>query len=223
MTKVTLLFDLDGTIVDTSAGFVQSLKYAFSVYGIDCPDDDFFIERISHGSIGIIEELCDSEFTTERKTAIRKVFLDHYQPISALNVEPYGEIVATLQHLYKADISMAVVTNKPEKLALPIMSAIGLDHAFKIIICPEQVSVIKPDPEGLVKACNYLGVDPKDAIYCGDHAKDICTAKNAGMKSIAVNYGFKFKNDDFNLWGADYLCHTPTDLCQLLLSFIKVK
>jgi phosphoglycolate phosphatase len=218
--KTALLFDLDGTIVDTSVGFVKSLKHAFSIYGLDCPEDDFLIERISNGSIGIINELCGEKYTAEDKMAIRSEFLSYYQPISALDVEPYGEIVETMEQLNDAQIPLAIVTNKPEKLALPIIEAIGLSKIIKIIICPEQVDLVKPDPEGLLKACRYMSINPRSAIYCGDHIKDICAAKNAKMRSIAVDYGFKLKSEDFSLWGANWRCQTPKDLCQLLLSFI---
>ncbi len=221
MKNTALLFDLDGTIADTSVGFVKSLKHAFSVYDLDCPEDDFLTERISNGSIGIINELCGDKYTAEEKTAIRTEFLSYYQPISALNVEPYGEIIATMHQLNDANMPLAIVTNKPEKLALPIIEALGLSNILKAIICPEQVVIAKPDPEGLIQACALMKVEPTSAVYCGDHGKDIRAAKNANMKSIAVNYGFKSKTDDFNLWGADWHCQTPTDLCKLLLSFIE--
>jgi len=216
-----LIFDLDGTIADTSISFVKSIKYALCKFDIEFPGSEFITERISHGSIGIIEELCGNDYSAAEKVAIRQVFLSYYEPIAGLEVEAYGNIVQTLLQLSAQKIPLAIVTNKPEKLAFPALKSLGLESTFKIIICPEQVSQVKPSPEGLINACDYLEILPADVVYCGDHSKDIITAQNAKTKSIAVNYGFKAKEEDASLWGADWVCNNPDEFCRLLLSFNK--
>jgi phosphoglycolate phosphatase len=213
-----LIFDLDGTIANTSISYVKSIKHALEKFDIEFPGAEYVIERISHGSIGIIEELCGNNYSTAEKLAIRKEFLSYYEPISGVHVEAYGKIVPTLKVLNAQGVPLAIVTNKPQKLAFPALKALGLQNLFQIIICPEQVSHVKPSPEGLTNACEFLNVSPTDSVYCGDHSKDILTAKNAKTKSIAVSYGFKAKEDNANLWGADWVCNSAEEFCHLLLS-----
>ena len=216
-----IIFDLDGTLADTSASFIESINFALTKFGHPMLDDETIQKNISGGARGIIRMVED--FSPEQVEEIRDVFVEHYEPIAKQNVIAYGDIINTIKTLHEEDMKLAVVTNKPEVLARPVLEQMGILHCFKIVICPEHVAIVKPNPEGIQKACAYMNVDPATAIYCGDHRKDVEAAKNAGTKSIAVPFGFVPEHETPETWGADWICHRPQDFDNLLLNFIQEK
>ncbi len=214
-----IIFDLDGTLADTSASFIESINFALTKFGHPMLDDETIQKNISGGARGIIRMV--EEFTPQQVEEIRDVFIEYYEPIAKQNVIAYGDLVNTIKSLHKEGMKLAVVTNKPEVLAQPVLQQMGILDCFEIVICPEHVKIVKPDPEGILKACTHMQVDPANAIYCGDHRKDIEAAKNAGTKSIAVPFGFVPEHETPETWGADWICQQPEEFDRLLLEFIQ--
>lgn len=215
-----LIFDLDGTLADTSASFIRSINYALSQHQLPVLDDETIRQNISTGARGIIGMVA-TDHTPDQIEDIRHVFVEFYEPIAKDDVIAYGNISNTIKTLAESDIPIAVVTNKPEVLARPVLEEMGILDCFEVVICPDHLSKVKPDPEGLLKACEIMNIKPEDAIYCGDHRKDVEAARNAGMKCIAVPFGFVPDHEDPNSWQAQWICKQPEEFDQLLLSFIR--
>ncbi|HNC69151.1 MAG TPA: HAD-IA family hydrolase, partial [Pseudomonadales bacterium] len=101
-------------------------------------------------------------------------------------------------------VRWGVVTNKPNYLAAPLLAHAPFTPPAAVLICPDHVTRTKPDPEPLLLACTRLGCSANQAIYIGDHARDIEAGRNAGMRTIAASYGYLQPGETVDAWHADY-------------------
>ena len=128
-----------------------------------------------------------------------------------------------LRALEEKSVPWGIVTNKPRYLAEQLLEKMQLDERCSVLVCPDDVSRSKPDPEPMYAALERLSI-PRGAaesvLYVGDHIRDIEAGKAAGMPTILAAYGYIPPEDQKNLkkWGADYITETPADLNKLLLS-----
>ena len=119
-----------------------------------------------------------------------------------------------LVSLEKDDIPYGIVTNKPLRFAAPILKNEIAFKNCKTLVCPDHITNIKPDPEGILRGCKNLGVQPSDCVYVGDHLKDLEAGINAGTKVIACYFGYSLKatDHDKHIHGANH----PNELYQLI-------
>ena len=97
---------------------------------------------------------------------------------------------------------------------MPLLAGLALNERCQVLVCPDDVSQTKPHPEPMYLACNTLSVAPEHTIYVGDHIRDIQAGNNAGMKTIAVGFGYIPSHENFNDWQADYCVDTVAALIQ---------
>lgn len=216
----TFIFDLDGTLVDTSRGFIIAFNALLAQHGQYPLDDDTISETISSGARSTIRMAWQQPVTDKQVEEFRYEFLDIYQGRKELCSVPaavcYPGLFSMLQTLKSMNCKTGIVTNKTRRLTQPILDNLGLTQFIDTIICPEDCKIIKPDPFGLLLAISNLDSELENCVYVGDHIKDIHTANAAKITSIAVDYGFKLSNDDFNLWPANYFAETPEQLVKLI-------
>jgi len=105
----------------------------------------------------------------------------------------------------------------------PLLEALKLDKGIATLVCPDDVTRTKPDPEPMYKACDEMGLPANDCLYVGDHARDIQAGKNAGMKTIAAAYGYVHHESEAQQWQADWTVPSSTALSQLLKTLLKPK
>ncbi|AJQ96454.1 putative phosphatase [Gynuella sunshinyii YC6258] len=204
MTINTVLFDLDGTLVDSSIGFILAMNKTLADYD-QCPmDDDSIRELISAGARTIIQRAWAEEISREQIEQIRDDYIREYQQYPERGASVYPGLPEWLNRARQHGIKLGVVTNKPECLAKPIIESLELSQYLDVLICPDHVKTVKPDPEGILLAINQLKSDPAQTLYCGDHSKDIAAAAAAGVRSLACGYGFYPREEDFHDWPADY-------------------
>jgi phosphoglycolate phosphatase len=123
-------------------------------------------------------------------------------------------IDVVLEFLNINKILFGIVTNKPYKYAKPIIDNFIELNNSKILICPDNLKNIKPDPEGVLLACSKLNINPSETIYIGDHQKDLEAGLNAGCKVIGCRYGYSI-NENTNTYNAD-LINTPEEIISLI-------
>jgi len=212
----TVLFDLDGTLIDTAPDFIRCLNELRRHHGLPPLPAPHIRRSVSNGAramiyIGFGLEPDHPEYL-EKHTA----FLDLYEAGVALETTLFEGMDTILKSLEARDIPWGIVTNKPVRFAAPLVEALGLAERCATVICPDHVAHRKPHPEALLLACRELGADPGAAVYVGDHERDIEAGRNAGMKTIAVRYGYIEQPETVDLWQADIIADTVSDLAKLL-------
>lgn len=212
----TVLFDLDGTLIDTAPDFILCLNQLRQQHGLpNLPADDIR-PSVSNGARAMIRVGFGLEPEHPDYLARHTAFLDLYEAGVAIETRLFEGMGTLLQSLEARNIPWGIVTNKPARFASPLIQALGLAERCASLICPDHVAQRKPDPEPLFLACQQIGADPARAIYVGDHERDIEAGRNAGMKTIAVRYGYIEAPEAVDLWQADIVANTVTDLAKLL-------
>ena len=155
-----------------------------------------------------------SEANDEKIDALKLKFLKRYAQIMTSDIYVYEGVEELLNFLTEKNIAWGIVTNKSAKYALPIIEKLNWHNQTSAIICPENVHQTKPDPEGILRALNLLDASIETSFYVGDHERDIQTAKNANVKSIACTYGY-YESNPLS-WGADYNIDSPIEIKEIL-------
>lgn len=193
MQPITVVFDLDGTLVDTAPDLINAANHVLA--GIDLPAVPETVLRpfISIGSRRMIEEGLAFHGRTldpARIDAMWKTFLAYYADNIAVDSRPYPHVEAVLEDLQRQDLKIAVCTNKVEALSRRLLSALGMEHRFGAICGRDTFPVYKPHPAHLTGAISAAGGDPSHAVMVGDSDTDVSTAKAAGVPIIGVDFGY---------------------------------
>ncbi|MFT5577249.1 MAG: 2-phosphoglycolate phosphatase [Bermanella sp.] len=211
-----VLFDLDGTLIDTAPDFVRVLNGMRQRRNLS----DIAYERVhatvSEGARALVElgfELSEGDQDFE---ALRQELLDNYRQQLSVESRLYPGMNDVLAWLKARNISWGIVTNKPLLYAEPLIRDLQLQERCKSLVCPDHVKQRKPHAEPILLACSQLGVDAKSSVYVGDHRRDIEAGKNAGSTTIACSYGYINSQDPAESWNADYTVKHAIDIIQIL-------
>ncbi|MGB1951399.1 MAG: phosphoglycolate phosphatase [Marinobacter sp.] len=212
----TVLFDLDGTLIDTAPDFIRCLNELRVQHGL-APLPAATIRRsVSNGARAMVRVGFGLEPEHPDYLDKHTAFLDLYEEGVAIETRLFDGMDAILSNLESRGIPWGIVTNKPVRFAKPLVAALGLADRCAVVICPDHVTHRKPHPEALHLACERIGAAPDKGIYVGDHERDIEAGRNAGMKTIAVRYGYIEEPHTVDLWQADLIADTVHDLAKLL-------
>lgn len=211
-----VLFDLDGTLIDTAPDFIRCLNLLRQEYELSPLPGQGVRPHVSDGARAMIRlgfGLTPEDAGYGERHAR---FLDLYETGICEETELFAGMDPLLEALEEAGVPWGIVTNKPVRFAEPLLAALGLERRCSALVCPDHVAVSKPDPEGLHVACQSMGADPGSGIYVGDHARDIEAGRNAGMVTVAVRYGYILDPAVVDLWQADHIVETVDELTNLL-------
>lgn len=211
-----VLFDLDGTLIDTAPDFIRCLNQLRQQHGLAPLPAEHIRRSVSNGARAMVRVGFGLEPEHPDYLAKHTAFLDLYEIGVAVETRLFEGMDPILLGLEQRGIPWGIVTNKPVRFAAPLVQALGLGKRCAAVICPDHVAERKPHPEALFLACDQLGVTPSHAIYVGDHERDIEAGRNAGMKTIAVRYGYIEEPTSVDQWQADIIADTVSDLAKLL-------
>ena len=211
-----VLFDLDGTLLDTAPDFIRCLNQLRQHHGLAPLPPEHIRRSVSNGARAMIRVGFGLEPDHPDYLEKHTAFLDLYETGVAVETRLFEGLDTLLQALEQRHIPWGIVTNKPVRFAAPLVEALGLDQRCSVLVCPDHVSQRKPHPEALILACRQLGAPPAQAVYVGDHERDIEAGRNAGMTTIAVRYGYIEAPETVDLWQADLVVDTVSDLANLL-------
>lgn len=218
-----VLFDLDGTLLDTAPDFARVLNCM--LLEMDMPALPYARIRatVSHGARALVQiafGLKDGEPGFE---PLRTRLLSLYEDGLSVETAPFAGIRGLLEGFAARGIAWGVVTNKPHYLAEPLMAAMGFVPEPAVLVCPDHVSRTKPDPEPLLLACRELGYAPEAVVYVGDHARDIEAGRRAGMRTVAAAWGYLAEGESPLAWGADRIAQDVTELERFLLEWAQTR
>ncbi|KRU23245.1 MULTISPECIES: HAD family hydrolase [Psychrobacter] len=222
-----VLFDLDGTLIDTAADFVRIIGKMSLENNWQAPLETEIREQVSAGASAMVQLMLrhndQLEVGEDELLNFRQQFLDDYEADICVDSCLFDSLDAVLADLESKGVPWGIVTNKPRYLAEKLLNKMQLDERCAALVCPDDVSRSKPDPEPMYMALEKLGI-PRGAagsvLYVGDHIRDIEAGNAAGMPTILAAYGYIPPEDQKTLkkWGADYIVETPEQLNKLLLS-----
>lgn len=208
-----VLFDLDGTLVDTAPDFTAVLHQLCADQGISPPNDTAILATVSSGARALVELAFQVAPGARGFDTLLQTLLNQYMT----QLQNSGSVLfpgmdELLNELERKDILWGIVTNKPERFSVVLLQQLALDKRCAVLICPDHVSQSKPHPEPLLLACERLGLAPQNTVYIGDHPRDIEAGKAAGMPTIAAAYGYLPTSPPVGTWGAEYIATTVADI-----------
>ncbi|PAU86464.1 phosphoglycolate phosphatase [Pseudomonas sp. WN033] len=208
----SVLFDLDGTLLDTAGDFVDIIQVMRAERGLPPAPEDQVRSRVSDGSIGMLCAAFELSPQAAGFQELREDFLQRYDRQLAVHTRFYPGIEPLLDWLDSEGLPWGVVTNKLSRFSVPLLDAMGIGQRCASLVCPDQVSQSKPHPEPLLKACVEMRVEPRHSVFIGDHLRDIQAGRAAGMLTVAALYGYLPPGDDPSTWQADHSIHEATAL-----------
>ena len=212
--SLAVLFDLDGTLVDTAPDMISTLLEVINSQSKnDSISKDIIRKYVSDGSIGLIKLAFPSANKNESITLQQK-FLSIYQNNLCNETKIFEPLRSLLKTFEKHHIKWGVVTNKPSRLTIPLFRELNLN--CKYIISGDTLTYRKPNPKPLLLACSLMNIKPKNAIYIGDAKRDIEAGIAAGMKTIAAKYGYIKDEDNLKFWGSNMIASSPSHLSALI-------
>ena len=212
-----VVFDLDGTLVDTAQEFILVVQALRAEHGLDAMNEQRIRSTVSSGARALVRlglNLQESEPEFESK---RLRLLELYSGVLGSVAKPYPGIEALISSLQERGIAWGISTNKPRAYTDPLMAKLNFNPAPSCVVCPDDVSETKPHPEPLYLSCKQIGCAPHQAIYVGDHRRDIEAGRRAGMYTIAAAYGYIEAGDKPSDWGANAQVACSTELSRMIL------
>lgn len=211
-----VLFDLDGTLIDTAPDFIITLNKMLAEQQRDSVEPEQIRKQVSAGARAMVRMAFDLSEDSPEVEPLRERFLEIYASNIADESRLFQGLDQLLDKMDLAKIPWGIVTNKPTGLSEKLLQALELRERCRSLICPEHVKERKPAPESLFLACEELQCDPKRTIYVGDHERDILAGHNAGMVTIGALYGYIPDDDNPDDWRAHFYTDDSTQLEALL-------
>ncbi|MEM1174879.1 MAG: HAD-IA family hydrolase [Pseudomonadota bacterium] len=216
-----VLFDLDGTLIDTAPDMVAVLQDLQREHGVLPVDYDTGRSYVSNGSLGLVR-LGFGELEQARERELQQDYLARYARRLAVDSRVFSGVDTLLDTLDGASRPWGVVTNKPAFLTDPLMQALDLADRSAATVSGDTLPVRKPDPAPLLHACEIAGIRPEQTIYVGDADRDIEAGRRAGMLTVGVGYGYITADDDPQRWNADELVADTAELSQIITKVFKL-
>lgn len=197
MSRPIIVFDLDGTLVDTAPDLLDSLNHSLLAGGAALTDTRGFHQYVGHGGRVMIHRAYAAQqrvLAVQEHDRLFDIFLEHYGNNIPGKSQPYPGVPEALSRLAAAGYLLAVCTNKTESFSLRLLEALGLKNRFTAICGADTFDFRKPDPRHLTATIEQAGGDTARAVMVGDSQTDIDTAKAAGIPVVAVDFGYTDKH-----------------------------
>jgi phosphoglycolate phosphatase len=208
-----VLFDLDGTLLDSAVDLYAALQAYCAEVDAAMPPYAMVREVVSRGGRAILR----CAFAEDDAALLLRMprYLDIYADIMARHTRPFDGIEPLLAALESAGLSWGIVTNKPGFLTEELIKRIDWDLRASAVVCGDTLPVKKPDPAPVLLACEHAGVEPVRCVFVGDDARDVEAGRAAGLYTVAARWGYLDGGDPAN-WGADAVISHPRELAELL-------
>ena len=202
MDKQLLIFDFDGTLIDSVPDLADATNAMLTTLGKDTYPIDTIRNWVGNGSRMLVERalvgkinVLEGELTAEEADHAEQLFFDAYKNISGSKTVAYPNVDSGLKRLKAAGYTLALVTNKPIRFVPKILQSFGWQDLFSEVRGGDSLAQKKPDPAPLLHVCEALNVTPAQAIMIGDSRNDILAGQNANMDTLGLSYGYNYGQD----------------------------
>jgi len=208
----TVLFDLDGTLLDTAPDLAAALNTVLAENHRAPLPFEYIRPVVSHGGMALIHRGFGLEPADPAIEPLRQRLLEVYRANISTYTRPFPGMPEVLDTLETRGLNWGVVTNKPGWLTEPLLSDLGLLQRAACVVSGDTLAQRKPDPAPMLHACALTGSEPQDCVYLGDAQRDVEAGINAGMHTLVALFGYFQDNDRPHEWQADAMIDTPADL-----------
>ena len=202
MNKQLLIFDFDGTLIDSVPDLADATNAMLTTLGKDTYPLDTIRNWVGNGSRMLVEralvgkiEVLKDELTVEEAEHAEQVFFDAYKNLSDSKTVAYPNVDSGLRQLKEAGYTLALVTNKPIRFVPKILESFGWTSLFDMVLGGDSLTTKKPDPAPLLHVCDKLGVMQDKAVMIGDSRNDILAGQNAKIDTLGLSYGYNYGQD----------------------------
>ena len=216
-----VLFDLDGTLVDTAPDMVAVLQDMQRDCGLEPVPYELGRANVSNGAIGLLS-VGFPDAHAKADSPLHREYLERYEQRVCVDSVVFPGLEELLVALESQHVLWGIVTNKPERLTMPLLRELDLDSRSACTVSGDSLPERKPHPAPMLFACELAGLTPGHTIYVGDAARDIEAGRAAGMATIAAAYGYITDDDDASNWGADQIATDTADLTQIVLKAVTL-
>ncbi len=214
-----VLFDLDGTLVDTAPDLTRAMNRMLAQLSLPAVAQSDVCRWVGDGVRVLVSRALgagsDAGVASAREQRGIDLFWQAYGREICVDSRPYAGVTPTLAGLRSRGFKLACVTNKPHSLAHSLLEALALRSPFDLVVGGDTLALKKPDPAPLVFACNELGVSPTETVMVGDSANDVRAARAAGTAVICVSYGYN-QDVDLATLGPDRVIDSFAQLAELV-------
>jgi phosphoglycolate phosphatase len=208
-----VLFDFDGTLADTAADLSRALNRLRSARGLAELALEQLRPHASAGARGLIGAGLGVAPEDARYGALREAFLEHYENDICVDTRLFPGMIELLAAIEARRLRWGIVTNKSTYLTRLLVRELGLDARVACVVCGDTTPHQKPNPAPLVHAANELALAPRECVYLGDDLRDMQAARSAGMRCVAVEWGY---GSGLHAWNADAVIARPADLLEFI-------
>jgi phosphoglycolate phosphatase len=211
-----VLFDLDGTLIDSApdlAGTGNDMRTARGLAPLAYEDFRPMVGAGARGMLGIALQVTPED---EDFLALREEFLSRYEARMSRETRVFDAMHPVLATLQASGTPWGIVTNKAERFTLPLVRTLSLHQHAAAIVGGDTTPHSKPHPAPLLEAARRLGMAPEACVYVGDDLRDVQAGRAAGMATVAAAWGYLGLGEPVSAWGADHVIETPGDLLNLL-------
>jgi len=206
-----VLFDLDGTLVDSAVDLLNALNQVVIAQGKPALPLSAIRPVVSKGARAMLRVAFPERDEASRESLLQP-FLDCYADAVAHHSTPFDGIEEALHAIEAAGSRWGIVTNKPHYLAQAVVASMGWTQRNSVLIGGDNLANKKPDPDQLFLAAEKLGVAPQDCLYVGDDERDVVAAHRAGMISVVALWGYREAHENPHDWHPDRHAETPHEL-----------
>lgn len=211
-----VLFDLDGTLIDSAPDLGAAADKLRTDRGLPSLPLDLYRPLAGAGARGMLKVAFDMDTSHPDYDALREAFFRNYEAAMTERTYAFDGIAELLQALQDKGLRWGVVTNKMARFTDPLTQAMPLFASASVVISGDTTPHAKPHPEPLFEAARRLGLSPGHCVYVGDDERDIVAGRAAGMPTVAARYGYLGEKADVSTWQADWQIQAPLDLLQIL-------
>lgn len=211
-----VMFDLDGTLLDTAPEFVQLINQLLAEDGRPLLPAEAIRAQVSNGAAALIRFAFGSQPGEADFEPLRQRLLDRYLAQIGSATVFFPGIDSLLQKIHQRGLSWGIATNKPALYTHALLKNLDLQPAPASVICPDDVQFRKPHPESLFLAASQLGCKAEEIVYIGDHKRDIDCGRDAGAVTIAAAFGYLEPGDAAASWQADYCVQHAADIWPII-------
>ena len=211
-----VLFDLDGTLIDSAADLgraADDMRIARGLPSLPISDYRASAGSGARGMLGVAFGVtpADGGFTV-----LRNEFFDRYEQRMTMLTQPFDGAEALLQALARHGVPWGVVTNKSSRFVTPLLATMPMFTTASALVCGDTTPHTKPHPAPLHEAMRQIGVRPDQCVYVGDDERDMVAGRAAGMATVAARYGYLGAGAVVERWPADAVINSPSELLKIL-------
>ena len=211
-----VLFDLDGTLVDSAPDLAGAANELRQAHGLPPLPFDSLRPMVGSGARGMLDAAFGIVPGDPRFAALRNDFLDRYEARMLRETRVFAAVTPVLLALERKGLRWGIVTNKIARFALPVVEGLGLRARCAVLVSGDTTAFAKPHPQPLLEAARQLALAPERCIYIGDDRRDVQAGRGAQMPTLAAGWGYLGRGESAHDWNADAVLAQPQELLNWL-------